>query len=223
MKPSLGQNFWLGLGQLQAMPLAPHVRSTGRSPASRPIEEACDAGEITAWHMKTEELRRIFPTTRVFSGSDASLQLGLYAAPFLTVGVFLAISRCKYLFVVLSMFNIKRVILNSFHPFVVVESKCSMNHQQTRRVLRPELIICCRKPFRNLGTQMHLLPDPSPYVLIPRVPFYPRTLFLHFFQPSAQPFTLALPSLSKGLRCGCLSFWHPLRGPRGWLFLSCNL
>lgn len=41
-RPSLRQNFWRGLGQLQVTSLAPHVRSTGRFSASHHVEEACD-------------------------------------------------------------------------------------------------------------------------------------------------------------------------------------
>lgn len=115
LRPILGQNFGLSLRQLQVTSLAPHVSSTGRSPASHHVQGACDTWGITACHMRrTEELRRIFPTIpRVFGGFDASLRVGLSAAPFLIVGVFLAVSCCKYLFVVLSMFNRKRRILNS--------------------------------------------------------------------------------------------------------------
>lgn len=78
---------------------------------------------------------------------------------------------------------------------MVVESKRSVKRQQPLRALRPELIICCRKPFRNLGTQKHLLPGPSPLCSHSLSSFLP----LHTFP-------LLLPAI-------CLAF-HP--GPALW-------
>lgn len=73
---------------------------------------------------------------------------------------------------------------------MVVESKRSVKHQQPLRALRAELIICCRRPFRNLGTPKHLLPGPSPLCSHSLSSFLP----LHTFP-------LLLPAI-------CLAF-HP--------------
>lgn len=90
---------------------------------------------------------------------------------------------------------------------MVVESKCSKNHQQTLRVPRPELIVCCRKPFGNPGTQMHLLPDPFPVCSHSPSSFLP----LHTFP-------LLLPAICSALhpRPALAQVWLLLSSPSPW-------